>query len=65
METCNESLRFLSMIVDVHLALFNLFNPTAPGKANIVYNFGLPECNRVKPNDHEIPEIRNRLLPCH
>ena len=26
----------------------DLFNPTAPRKAKIVYNFGLSECNRVK-----------------
>ena len=25
-----------------------LFNPIALGKAKIVYNFGLSECNRVK-----------------
>ena len=24
------------------------FNPIAPRKAKIVYNFGLSECNRVK-----------------
>ena len=31
-------------------------NPTAPRKAKIVYNFGLPECNRV--NDRlDLPEL--------
>ena len=56
---CNESLRCF-LIVDVQLALFNLFNPTAPGKAKTVYNFALSECNRVKPNDHEIPEVQDQ-----
>ena len=32
---------------DLNLGLF-MFNPIAPRKAKIVYNFGLSECNRVK-----------------
>ena len=30
--------------------LEQVFNPVALRKANIVYNFGLSECNRVKQN---------------
>ena len=29
---------------------FVFFNPVALRKAKIVYNFGLSECNRVKPS---------------
>ena len=29
-------------------SVINLLNPIALRKAKIVYNFGLPECNRVK-----------------